>query len=192
MKIINKKIDDLIPYHNNPRINNDAVNYVASSIKEFGFKVPIVIDEFNVIITGHTRLKAAIKLGLTEVPCILADDLTETQIKAFRIADNKTNEFSFWDYHKLDIELAELKDLNFDYDFGFINPDNYGTDFTLPDGDKEPFQQMTFTLADAQAKVIKSALTLAKDIDIETYGNENSNGNALFGIVQEWAEQKTS
>jgi len=97
MKIEMRKVSDLIPYHNNPRINDGAVNHVASSIKEFGFKVPIVVDAFNVIVTGHTRLKAAQKLGLEEVPCIEADDLTPAQIKAFRLADNKTSEFSTWD-----------------------------------------------------------------------------------------------
>ncbi|MBT3303217.1 MAG: ParB N-terminal domain-containing protein [Bacteroidetes bacterium] len=119
MKIINKKINEIIPYHNNPRINDGAVNHVASSIKEFGFKVPIVIDDSNVIVTGHTRLKAALKLGLEEVPCIKANDLTPAQIKAFRIADNKTSDFAIWDFPLLDIELAELKEMDFDYDFGF-------------------------------------------------------------------------
>ena len=117
MKIELLKIEDLIPYHNNPRVNDPAVDYVASSISEFGFKVPIVIDKDNVIVAGHTRLKAAIKLKLKELPCIRATDLTDAQIKAFRIADNKTNEFAEWDFAKLDIELEELED--FDYDFGF-------------------------------------------------------------------------
>jgi len=193
MKVENIKIADLIPYHNNPRINDGAVNHVASSISEFGFKVPIVIDDSNVIVTGHTRLKAAQKLGLIEVPCIQADDLTPAQIKAFRLADNKTSEFSVWDFPLLDAELEELKEMDFDYDFGFefLRPEECGEDFTLPDGDKEPFQQITFTLADAQAELIKSALTLAKqDIDVETFGNENSNGNAIYRIVNEWVEQK--
>ena len=119
MNIIKKQIKELIPYHNNPRINDGAVNYVASLIKEFGFKVPIVIDKNNIIVTGHTRLKAAQKLGLEYVPCLIADDLTDTQIKAFRLADNKTHEFSVWDYPLLDLELDELKELNFYYDFGF-------------------------------------------------------------------------
>mgnify|MGYP002514876955 CR=1 FL=1 len=92
MKIVNKKIEELKPYENNPRFNDDAVEYVAKSIKEFGFKVPMVIDKNNTIITGHTRYKAALELGLEEVPCIIADDLTEEQIKAFRLSDNKVSE----------------------------------------------------------------------------------------------------
>lgn len=108
MKIEYKNIDDVIPYENNPRKNDEAVDYVANSIKEFGFKVPIIVDKENVIVTGHTRLKAAQKLGLKEVPVIYADDLTEEQIKAFRIADNKVAEFSTWDLDKLDLELEDI------------------------------------------------------------------------------------
>ena len=89
MEIINKKLTELIPYKNNPRKNDEAVKYVANSIKEFGFKVPIVIDKDNVIVAGHTRYKASQQLGLKEVPCIVADDLTEDQVYAFRLADNK-------------------------------------------------------------------------------------------------------
>lgn len=118
MNIFDKKTEELIPYINNPRNNDEAVDKVAASISEFGFKVPIVITSDNVIVTGHTRLKAAKKLGLATVPCIIADDLTEAQIKAFRLADNKVSEFSTWDFEKLEIELDGLADLNMD-DFGF-------------------------------------------------------------------------
>lgn len=106
-----KKTDELIPYVNNPRNNDQAVDAVASSIKNFGFKVPIVIDSKNEIINGHTRLKAAKKLGIEEVPVIVADDLTEDQIKAFRIADNKVAELADWDEELL---LAELNMIEMD------------------------------------------------------------------------------
>ena len=96
MKIINKQIKELVPYQNNPRKNDKAVDAVAASIKQFGFKQPIVIDKDNVIVCGHTRYKAAQKLRLKEVPCIMADDLTDDQIKAFRRADNKTAELAEW------------------------------------------------------------------------------------------------
>lgn len=109
MEIIYKKVEDLIPYINNPRNNDNAVDAVASSIKNFGFKVPIVIDSGSEIITGHTRLKAAKKLGFEEVPCIVADDLTPAQIKAFRIADNKVAELATWDFELLNSELEELE-----------------------------------------------------------------------------------
>ena len=117
MEIINKKIEELKPYENNPRFNDDAVELVANSIKEFGFKVPIVVDKNNVIVAGHTRYKASLELGLEEVPCIVADDLTDEQVKAFRLADNKVGEKAEWDLELLD---EELKELNIDMeDFGF-------------------------------------------------------------------------
>ena len=103
--------DKLIPYINNPRINDEAVDVVAASIKEFGFKNPIIIDKGNVIIAGHTRLKAAKKLGLEKVPTIKVEDLTEQQIKAFRIADNKTAEFADWDIELLNIELESIEEM---------------------------------------------------------------------------------
>ena len=109
-------------YKNNPRINDQAVESVAASIKEFGFKVPIIVDKDNTIICGHTRAKAAMKLCLLKVPCIVADDLTPEQIKAFRLIDNKTAELSDWDFSKLEKELVEIgkMDLDFDMqDFGF-------------------------------------------------------------------------
>lgn len=92
MEVININVNQLTPYENNPRNNNEAIQYVANSIKEFGFKVPLVIDSDNVVICGHTRLLAAKQLGMEEVPCIVADDLTDEQIKAFRLADNKVAE----------------------------------------------------------------------------------------------------
>jgi site-specific DNA-methyltransferase (adenine-specific) len=115
------KLSELKPYKNNPRKNDKAVDAVAASIKEFGFKVPVVIDGNNEIIAGHTRLKAAKKLGLTEVPCIRADDLTPAQVKAYRLADNKTAELAEWDLGALDIELAGL-DLDMTA-FGFGLPE---------------------------------------------------------------------
>lgn len=109
MKIFDIEIARLKEYENNPRKNDKAVDKVAASIREFGFKVPIVIDGNNVIICGHTRLRAAKRLNLDVVPCIIADDLTDEQIKAFRLADNKTSEFADWDIEKLDEELAALE-----------------------------------------------------------------------------------
>ena len=113
MNVKNIKTEELIPYDNNPRFNAGAVDKVAESIKEFGFKVPIIVDSKNVIVTGHTRLMAANKLGMEEVPVIVADDLTDGQIKAFRIADNRVAEFSEWDFEKLEVELAGLADTDF-------------------------------------------------------------------------------
>lgn len=109
MKLIELSIDEIIPYENNPRKNDNAVDKVAESIKEFGFKVPIIIDKENIIIAGHTRYKAAKKLEIKKVPVIMAEDLTEEQVKAFRIMDNKSSEFATWDYESLLLEMESLK-----------------------------------------------------------------------------------
>lgn len=114
MRIIEKKIKDIVPYAQNPRNNDDAVKFVANSIREFGFKVPVVLDRNNVIVAGHTRIKAAQLLQLDKVPCVIADDLTDEQVKAFRLADNKVSEAATWDVAMLAKELDELADLDFD------------------------------------------------------------------------------
>lgn len=123
LNIILKKINEIKPYEKNPRRNDDAVQYVAESLKQFGWKQPIVVDRNNIVVAGHTRLKAAKKLGLKEVPCIVADDLTDDQVKAYRLADNKVAEAAEWDFELLDEELDGL----FDFDmtvFGFDHPED--------------------------------------------------------------------
>lgn len=122
MEIVNKNIEDIKMYENNPRNNDGAVEYVANSIKEFGFKVPIVLDKNNVIVAGHTRYKAAKLLNLKELPCIIADDLSDEQIKAFRLIDNKAAELSSWNIDLLNIELENIKDINMElFDFKIDN-----------------------------------------------------------------------
>ena len=138
MNIVMKKLTELKEYENNPRNNDEAVDAVARSIEEFGFKVPIVITSDHVIIAGHTRLKASKQLGLKEVPCIVADDLTDEQIKAFRLADNKTAELASWDFSKLEDEL-ELIEMDMSL-FGFEDleldvPDNATDDDFDPDAE---------------------------------------------------------
>lgn len=112
MQIVEKAIKDIKPYEKNPRKNDSAVDAVANSIKEFGFKVPVVIDKDNVIVCGHTRYKAAKKLGLDKVPCVIADDLTDEQIKAYRLADNKVSELAEWDIDLLGDELDGIFDID--------------------------------------------------------------------------------
>ncbi len=111
-----RSIDSIRPYDKNPRQNDDAVDAVAASLQAFGFRSPIVVDSDGVIICGHTRLKAAQKLGLAKVPVHVAKDLTSEQVRAYRIADNKTSDLSDWDYDILPIELSELQDAGFDLD----------------------------------------------------------------------------
>jgi len=126
MEIENIPISEIIPYEKNPRKNEKAVEIVAKSIKEFGFKVPIILDKKNEIIAGHTRLKAAIKLKMTSVPIIRADELNEDQVKAFRIMDNKSIEYAEWDYDLLEEELKVLQKVDFDLSLtGFSNKELY-------------------------------------------------------------------
>ena len=141
MNIVNLKVEELIPYINNPRNNNDAVDKVAASIKEFGFKVPIVIDKDNVVVTGHTRLLASKKLGLQEVPCVIADDLSPAQIKAFRIADNKVSEYAQWDEDMLKVELEELEEMNFDLDSVSIDFSDFDMPLDLEDTEEGQEQE---------------------------------------------------
>ena len=112
MDIVNKLLTELVPYENNPRNNKDAVEYVAESIREFGFKIPLVIDKNNVIVCGHTRYLAAERLGMKELPCIIADDLTDEQINAYRLADNKVHEYSEWDFEMLQSELDGITEID--------------------------------------------------------------------------------
>ena len=193
MEIVNVAIEDLKPYKNNPRNNDKAVDFVANSIKEFGFKVPIVIDKNNEIVAGHTRYRASKKLKLKTVPCIIADDLTDEQIKAFRLADNKVAEQSNWDLDKLDLEIY---DIDFDMSkFGFdatISEEDYDTNFELPANDKGEFEQITFTLHNKQAELIRYAIEIIinnEEIE-ETFGNTNKNANAIYEVVRQWAEQR--
>ena len=136
LKIEYLSTDELIPYANNPRNNDEAVDYVVNSINAFGFKNPIVVDKDNIVVCGHTRLKAAKKLGIKEVPCIRADDLTEEQIQAYRLADNKIAEKSSWEFSKLGQELEDL--LNVDLGFELTDIGFGQFELTALTGDYEP------------------------------------------------------
>ena len=194
------KVEDLIPYANNARTHSDEqVAQIAASIKEFGWTNPILIDGENGIIAGHGRLAAARKLGMEEVPAIQLDGLSKAQKKALILADNKLALNSSWDVNLLSLEIDELKNIGFD-----INLIGFTTDeikeFSieadevdlpdLPNGDKEPFQQKTFTLHDEQAQIVDDAITLARTNPLADTGlNENTNGNALALICREWLEK---
>lgn len=195
MDIKEIKLEELKPYENNPRNNEEAVEPVMNSIKKFGFKVPIVIDKNNVIIAGHTRYKASIKLGLEKVPCIIADDLTEEQIRAFRLADNKVSEIATWDYNALNFELENIIDIDmtiFDFDMSGIT-DTFGTDFELPDDDKPQTRTITLSLAEEQYEIAMNCIDYITDnnLIVHDYDNANKKSNALFEVVYQWAEQKT-
>lgn len=188
-------IEEITPYNNNPRDNENSVEYVANSIKEFGFIQPIVVDSNKVIIAGHTRYKASQKLGLKQVPIIIADNLSEEQVKAYRIADNSTGDNSKWIDELLYSEIADIEEIDMStlgINLEDLNIDDLGTDFDLPSGDKDNVQQITFTLTNEQMTILHSAMDMVDISNVKTYGNENSNGNKLFGIVSEWIEQKKS
>lgn len=160
IKIVYKNVDDLIPYENNPRQNDQAVEYVANSIKEFGFKVPCVIDRDNVVVAGHTRLKACKRLGIKEVPCIVADDLTEDQIKAFRIADNKVSEYAEWDNDKLSMELGDI-DLDMS-EFGVFDMGEDEDPVDLEDKEEKPEIEFTEVLGEDHNYIV---LYFDNDVD---------------------------
>lgn len=192
MNIQQISINDLKPYPQNAKKHPaEQVEHIANSIREFGFQQPIVVDKDNVVVIGHGRLLAAKKLNMDSVPCVRADDLTDEQIKALRLADNKTNE-SEWDFDLLDMELSDIEiDMEqFGFDIDDISADDFGEDFSLPDGDKPEICTMTFTLHQNQKSLIDYAMSQVENNIAETFGNTNKNGNALYEVVRQWAEQK--
>jgi len=200
--MIYRNIAEIKPNPKNPRIiKDDKFAKLVKSITDFPQmleKRPLVCftdtDGKLVVLGGNMRLKAAKEVGLKELPVVLADDWTEEQKAQFLIKDNVGFGEWQWDELAADWDAQQLQDWGLDTPGFDVNSDEMGTDFTLPDGDKAPFQQMTFTLADEQAIVIKNAIDDIKKTDeykyAETMGNENSNGNALYLIVMQWAEQR--
>ncbi len=163
VKVIQLSLDDIKPYSKNPRKNDSAVPQVKKSIKEFGFKVPIVIDRDYIIVTGHTRYKAAKELKLDTVPCIVADDLTNEQIKAFRLADNKVSEFAEWDLNLLGDELENIIDIDmseFGFDFNLDDEEQtHAEREDLSDEVKEEFQIIIECKDESQQEELYQKLT---------------------------------
>ena len=156
---------------------------------------PIVVNQDMIVLGGNMRLKACEEAGLTEVPIIFADNLTPEQEKEFIIKDNSS--FGEWDWDLLANEWNTDQLIEWGMDLPkewSLDPEELGEDFSLADGDREPFQQMTFKLADEQAEQIKNALDDIKKLEefkyVETFANENANGNALYLIIMQWAEQR--
>ena len=191
------KISKVVPNESNPRfIKDNKFKKLVKSIKEFPEMLklrPIVVNKDMVVLGGNMRLKACKEAGLKEVYILKADELTEEQQQEFIVKDNLG--FGEWDWDILGNEWnsVQLEDWGMD---NWQNMDDIETsdDFSLPDGDKAPFQQQTYTLADTQAEQIKNAIADIKKTEeykyVETFGNENSNGNALYLIISQWAEQK--
>ena len=199
--MIYKLIADIKANPKNPRIiKDDKFAKLVKSIKEFPQmleKRPLICftdtDGKLVVLGGNMRLKAAKEVGLKELPILLADDWTEEQKAQFLIKDNVG--FGEWDWSDLanNWDSKQLEEWGLDIP-GFTDVEDLGETFSLPEGDKAPFQQMTFTLADEQATQIKNGIEKIKRTEeykyAETMGNENSNGNALYLIIMQWAEQK--
>jgi ParB-like chromosome segregation protein Spo0J len=196
MQLVN--IQQIRNNEDNPRIIKDyKFKQLVKSIKEFPEMLklrPIVVNSEMVVLGGNMRLKACREAGLTEVWILKADELTEEQQREFIVKDNVG--FGEWDWDVLANEWnnQQLEDWGLDV-IGFdVDEDDLSDEFSLPDGDKAPFQQMTFTLADEQAEQIKNAIADIKKTEeykyAETLGNENSNGNALYLIIMQWAEQR--
>jgi hypothetical protein len=197
MKTKTVKISDIKTNPNNPRlIKDDKFKKLVRSIQEFPQMLtirPIVVNQDMIVLGGNMRLKACKEAGLKEIPIIYADELTEDQQRQFIIKDNVG--FGEWDWEMIanEWDAEQFDEWGLDLP-GFDNVDHLGEHFTLPDGDKSPFQQMTFTLADEQAEKIQNAIKDIKQTEeykyAETMGNENSNGNALYLIIMQWAEQR--
>ena len=191
------KISEIKPNPNNPRlIKDDKFKKLVNSIKTFPEMLelrPIIVNDDMIVLGGNMRLKACKEAGLKEVHIIKASNLSEAQQAEFIIKDNVG--FGEWDWDMIANEYDEqdLKDWGLDLPV-FTSLEDFGEEFSLADGDKAPFQQMTFTLADEQAEQIKNAIADIKQTDeykyAETMGNENSNGNALYLIITQWAEQR--
>ena len=199
MKVENLEIDKVIPYFNNPR-KNMAVEKVAMSLKEYGFQQPIVVDNNMSIIVGHTRYEAAKSLNLEKIPVVIAN-ISHEKAKAYRIADNKTNESSIWDYPLLNKEFSDLMDANFDLEkTGFDedelekiithHKDDENAEFpNIEDIQTRDFEEMTFILSIEQGKFIKDFLTFFKsNFDVTDEKNTNSNGNALYIALKNFSE----
>ena len=192
MNILTLSLGEIHPYGKNPRKNDKAVDAVAESIRQYGFLVPLVISKEYEIIAGHTRYKAARKLGLAKIPCVIADDLSEEQIKAFRLVDNKVGELAEWDIDLLPLELADIAQDLSPFGFEAISEDEFGEKFTLDSGEKKPYQQISLTLHDKQAELILACIDYvhAHGEVKETFGNENHKGNGVYEVVRQWAEQR--
>lgn len=200
MKVVERPLGEITPYENNPRQNRDAVKAVVDSIREFGFRQPIVVDESGVIVVGHTRFEAAGHLELATVPVHVAEGMTPDQIRAYRIMDNRSHENAAWDADLLKFEFEGLRESGFDLDLT-----GFGTPFidsmldggaggqwpTLPENGGE-IGNMTFVVSSRQRTIVETVLRAAKKAGLgEGVGdNENSNGNALTAVCEAWAQSK--
>ena len=198
MQIEKVKISQVKNNPNNPRVIKDfQFKKLVKSIKESPWMLQlrsIIVNDDNIVLGGNQRLRACKEAGLKEVYIIKASSLTEEQQREFIVKDNLNSGEWDWDALANEFEIEDLENWGLDLPVQIEDSDEFGTDFDLPHGDKEPFQQMTFTLADEQAEQIKNAIKGIKRTEeykyCKTMGNENTNGNALYLIIMQWAEQR--
>ncbi|WP_066018758.1 ParB/Srx family N-terminal domain-containing protein [Endozoicomonas atrinae] len=196
-KMVDRKVADLIPYINNSRIHSDdQVLQICSSIKEFGFTNPVLIDEENGVIAGHGRIMAAKKLGMDKVPCIILAGLSEAQKKAYVITDNQLSLTSSWNMETLALEVEALQAEDFDLNIlGFSDEEmnnlviSFDADEVPPpelaSGEKDTLRQCTFTLTDEQYETVMASIAKAKELGpFGETGNENGNGNGLARVAE--------
>lgn len=199
MEIIYREIESLKKAENNPRtISEEQLLKLQKSIQDnpdyFEARPIILSDRTGIlmIIAGNQRYEACVRLGMKEVPTVLISNLTEEKEREIMVRDNVNN--GEWDNAKLVYwDVDELKDWGIELPTAWeITPDNFGDGFSLPDGEKPNSEKLTFTVSNEQADLIKTAIEIAKSngLECETFGNENSNGNALYQIVKQWVEQK--
>ena len=197
LKIEYVPIETIKPYAGNAKLHpQEQIDQIKRSIELMGFDDPIAVWKNGEIIEGHGRLIAAQQLGMTTVPIIRLDDLTDEQRRSYALIHNKLTMNSGFDAEVLELELAEISEIDmsafsFDID-AVIPPDGFGDDFSLPDGDKPDICTMTFTVHTEQKYLIEYAMSLVADSVSETFGNTNKNGNALYEVVKQWAEQRKS
>jgi len=190
LEIKNYPINSLIFSEYNPRqLMKDQYKHLRDSLERFGFVDPCIInkhpDRENIVIGGHQRIRIAQDLGIKEIPCVEVE-LDADRERELNIRLNKNVGEWDWDALANYFDVGELTEWGFTDENLFPFDQDYDTDFSLPDGDKEPFQQMTFTLSDEQAEIVKDKLKIAKQNDFGDTGNENSNGNALWWICQSY------
>lgn len=196
MKIEDISIEKLTMYDKNAKKHEEKdISIIKESIEKFGFNDPVgVWGENNTIVEGHGRVLAAKELGIKTIPCIRLDYLSDEERRGYALAHNKTAEFSQWDFNILDAEIAELNNIDFEklgFEVEKIDADDFTTDFEISDNEKSEYCQMTISLHNEQKKLIENVIKMINNDEItETFGNENKNGNAIYKVVKEWAEQK--
>lgn len=196
MKIEDISIEKLTMYDKNAKKHEEKdISIIKESIEKFGFNDPVgVWGEKNTIVEGHGRVLAAKELGIKTIPCIRLDYLSDEERRGYALAHNKTAEFSQWDFNILDAEIAELNNIDFEklgLEVEKIDADDFTTDFEISDNEKGEYCQMTISLYNEQKKLIENVIKMINNDEItETFGNENKNGNAIYKVVKEWAEQK--